>query len=159
MCWRADSLDPASASSLRREIAAHLERNSDGSSDLSGAAVIVGELLANAARYAPGPVCVALDWRASEPTFVIQDTGPGFEPPAELPPHLAEGGRGLYIVSWLANRLVAERAQGGGMRICVTLPVKREEGDEPARPSCPMERPFTRGAMCEWPLRRRVEIA
>ena len=98
-------------------------------SDFDGAELIVGELLGNAVRYAPGPVTVHLSWADDEAVFTIHDRGPGFNPRMELPPDLGTSGRGLYIVKKLA-RNVTVSCSPAGSTVTATLPVRKPEISE-----------------------------
>lgn len=150
MCWRSEHLTTKAAANLRREIIEYVRRHAHSTSDVHSAELIIGELLANVARYAPGPVCVDLDWRAQEPTIVLHDAGPGFEPP--LPTHVPdaapEGGRGLYLIALLSRQLIAEHVELGGMRMRATLPVTRSV--EPRDAPCPFDWPFRSGRSCPY---------
>lgn len=155
MCWTRDGIDAAIASALRREIQAYLAAYAPDDANLGTAALIVGELLANVVRHAPGPFCVTLDWRQEEPVLIVHDTGPGFALETQPATDNAEAGRGLYIVSYLAQHLTADRLPSGGMRIAATLPVARRRFPEPRW--CPMDSPHERNQACRWPASRQGE--
>ena len=156
MCWTSDESDAAIASALRREIqsylAAHAREGDDANLDI--AALIIGELLANVVRYAPGRFCVALDWRLEEPVLIVHDSGPGFALEPEAAELHSESGRGLYIVSYFARHLRADRLPSGGMRIAATLPVARVR--EPSLTPCPMQSPHLQNRPCTWPSASRA---
>jgi anti-sigma regulatory factor (Ser/Thr protein kinase) len=150
MCWQREYLDAEHASKLRREIGEYLRRHSGGGSDVDAGELIVGELLSNVARYAPGPVCVDLDWTTPEPTLIIHDSGPGFQSPVQtdVPKTAPESGRGLYLIALLARQLIAEHVELGGMRMRAVLPVTRG-ADFTERP-CPLGSPFRSGRSCPY---------
>ena len=156
MCWNRNTIDRKTASLLRREITEYVARHSGDGSDIHSASVIIGELLTNVVRYAPGPVCVDLDWREEEPTIIVHDCGPGFNLGVTRPHPWSESGRGLYIISWLSRRLVAEHMTLGGMRISATLPVRRK--GEPDPTPCPAGSPHRSGKVCTWPAERLASI-
>jgi signal transduction histidine kinase len=66
-------------SALRREIVEYLGRHADPVSDIDGAAGVVGELLSNVVRHAPGPAWVSLAWSGESPVLEVRDLGPGFD--------------------------------------------------------------------------------
>src|SRR5512142_1576268 len=112
-----DATDPSAITDLRRELAAYFERHADVGSDLSGAELAVSELLGNAVRHAPGPAWVHVDWSERRPTIEIHDLGPGFKLNPTLPADpFAPGGRGLYVVSHIAEELAAAAKRAGGAR-------------------------------------------
>jgi anti-sigma regulatory factor (Ser/Thr protein kinase) len=75
--------------------------------------LIFSELVANVMRHAPGPILVELQVYGERARLQVHDTGPGFHG-SVVPPQdpLAEHGRGLYLVSRLAERLDVERRDG-----------------------------------------------
>jgi len=138
--WYLDSTDPSAVSELRREIRDYLGRHGDPSGGFDEAEVVVSELLGNTARHAAGPVWVTLSWRASAPTIVVRDLGPGFDADVlartdvESIDPLQESGRGLFLISVLAPALeTAAREQG--TEVAVELPVTRsaEASHDPPR--------------------------
>src|SRR5512142_1080297 len=121
-----DATDPSAVSDLRGELGAYFERHAMAGSDLSGAELAVSELLANAVRHAPGPAWVHVDWSEQRPTVEIHDLGPGFVLNPTLPEDpFAPGGRGLYIVSHIADELAAVAKRAGGSRVSAVMPVRR----------------------------------
>ncbi|WP_380165218.1 methanogen output domain 1-containing protein [Jannaschia sp. R86511] len=147
MDWYLHSRDAASSWALRQEIRSYLRRHAEPGSDVGDADLVVEELVGNAVRHAGGPVWVSLSWRELSPTVRVLDLGPGFDPallgdvevsPVQRPPEepvpgledvdpllLAESGRGLFLVSHLAQSLEAHARTVGGMSVSVVLPVKK----------------------------------
>jgi PAS domain S-box-containing protein len=83
---------------------------------LDAAETIFGELLGNAVRFAPGAIEIVFDWSYKiAPVLHVLDRGPGFTLAPKLPSDpLSERGRGLYIVSSLAEDFnVTPRYDGG----------------------------------------------
>jgi len=119
----------ASADASRAERARHQFVNAmrliGGDQDYSTAELIFGELIGNVVRHAPGEIFVRLDWTAAHPVLTVLDTGTGFEYAPHLPGDLlAEGGRGLYIVSALARNVDITR-NSRGTNASVELPYTR----------------------------------
>jgi anti-sigma regulatory factor (Ser/Thr protein kinase) len=145
--WYLHAGDAAALWALRHEIRSYLRRHAEPGSDVSDADLVVDELVGNAVRHAGGPVWVSLSWRELSPTLRVLDLGPGFDPallgdvaaaPVPRPPDevpdgfedvdpllLAETGRGLFLVSNLAES-VAARHRESGMVVTATLPVKKQ---------------------------------
>ena len=95
-------------------------------SDVDGAELIYGELVANTVRYANGSVEVRLELVDSKPpVLVVRDHGPGLLRYPRTPRRdpYAESGRGLGIVALLARHVAVEHAAGGGTEVRAVLPV------------------------------------
>ncbi len=115
MRWAFDALAGEAAGATRREIVARLARRGVGDADLVMAELVYAELVGNVARYAPGPVEVALDLSGEHAVLHVVDAGVGFQHNPRLPTDaLAESGRGLYIVSTIAEEFAVTRCPGGG---------------------------------------------
>jgi anti-sigma regulatory factor (Ser/Thr protein kinase) len=145
-----DATDGNALGDVRRELSAYLERHARPGSDLAGADLVLGELLANAVRHAPGPAWVRVDWSESSPRVEVHDLGPGFELQATLPEDpLAGGGRGLFIVAQLSHELSAAAKRAGGSKVSATLPIERPVGrshDPPRRSRDALPGPAEAGA-------------
>jgi len=116
--WRFDPREAGRAHDVRDMMLATLTARSPHA-DASAAALVFGELTANAMRHAPGPIDVELSWDDGEtPVLCVDDDGPGFDAPArtELPGHEAESGRGLFLVAALTRAFTTTRRAGGGTR-------------------------------------------
>ncbi|MGJ7441094.1 methanogen output domain 1-containing protein [Aquipuribacter sp. MA13-6] len=147
MDWYLNTADAAALWALRQEVRAYLRRHAEPGTDTGDADLVVEELVGNAVRHAGGPVWVSLSWRELSPTMRVLDLGPGFDPsllgevsaaPVARPPQhvpesledvdpllLAESGRGLFLVSHLAESLQAHTRDAGGMSVQAVLPVKK----------------------------------
>ncbi len=112
--WTFDARFAEAAQSARREFSATLRERGLSAEDASSAEIVLGELLGNVARYAPGPVEVSIDWSGAAPVLHVLDRGPGFRHIAILPDVYSESGRGLFMVSSLTQDFhVAKRPHGG----------------------------------------------
>ncbi len=151
-----DAREGADAARLRRELVAYLRRFGRTEGDFGAAELILGELLSNAGRYTPGPVCVAIDWNDEFARAIVCDAGRGFAWTPELPRTNAESGRGLYIVSALAFDIEVE-SDGAGCRVTATLPVARA-GDKAEYTRCPQMRAPGALGVCEVPRDRVNEL-
>jgi anti-sigma regulatory factor (Ser/Thr protein kinase) len=125
--WSFDIRDPAAASRARRSFLVALRSEGAEGDSYEAAEIIFGELISNAARYAPGTVDVTLEWSAEHPVLHIVDRGPGFRADPCLPGDpLAECGRGLFIVAKLGAEFGVE-LRPDGTHVRVRLPVARRK--------------------------------
>ncbi len=126
--WFLERSALTTASRLRREIRAYLERHGAGGlGDLDAAELAVAELLANACEHGAGPIWVTLDWTGERPLLAVHDLGPTFEISTVAPPDaLAQRGRGLWLVSQLTTELSAAAKRAGGNVVSARLPVPRK---------------------------------
>ena len=105
------------------------------SSDLDGAELVVGELVANAVLHGAPPFGVCVDWTDDPPVLCVVDRGLGMPPVYPAPGPDSETGRGLLIVRALAGGISIDTtsAPAAGTRIVVSLPVHRRlEGPQAA---------------------------
>lgn len=124
--WYLDGNDPEAGHLLRREVAAYLGRHATPGANLSAAELVVAELIGNAVRHASGPVWVALTWTGAQPELSVADLGPGFSLEAHLPDDpLSEGGRGMFLVSSVADDVAVAARRGGGAVVRAVLPLER----------------------------------
>lgn len=113
--WAFDAGNGREAGDARRELAAALERRGVNRADRETSELVYAELVGNAKRYAPGTVDVALDLSGETGVLHVVDRGAGFQHNARLPADaLAESGRGLYIVSTIAEEFAVTRCPDGG---------------------------------------------
>ncbi len=153
MCWRADTrLDERELRRLRATISAHVSAVAEAQSDVLAVEQIVGELIGNVQRYAPGPFCTELHWSDDSLQVSVHDPGPCFVPdrvsvtnPADWE---AERGRGIAIIKALGGTIETHRAGDKGCRVSVVVPVKKRRFAEAAPPDCPHGHPATRGQHC-----------
>jgi anti-sigma regulatory factor (Ser/Thr protein kinase) len=144
--WSLEPGDTASVPRLRHRILRCLRALAAPGSDLTDAEIVVGELLSNATAHTTGPTWVSLRWDGVHPLLSVADLGPGFIRTlaregrltgtgddrtlrASLPADpLADGGRGLYLITTLAHDVaIAPRATGGSV-LSVTLDLRRAPG-------------------------------
>ena len=113
---------------VRRDVRRFLEAQADvRRSDLDGAELVVGELLANAVLHGAPPFGVCVDWSDDLPVLCVVDRGGGMPAVYPAPGPDSETGRGLLIVRALAGALTIDSTRGAktGTRVVVTLPVHR----------------------------------
>ncbi len=124
--WTFDSSNWRAARRARREFAESLASAAEPEADLRAAELIFGELAANVAQHAGGPIEAALEWRGTHAVLHITDRGEGYastkRKAADL---LTESGRGLWLVQRLGAQLSVEVLPGFGTHVRAELPIKR----------------------------------
>lgn len=113
--WAFDANSGRDAGTARSRLVAALEERGIGIADRTTSELVYAELVGNAKRYAPGLVDVALDLSGESGVLHVIDRGGGFQHNARLPADaLAESGRGLFIVSTIAEEFAVTRCPDGG---------------------------------------------
>jgi len=123
--WSLVTADAREATRARLAIRRFLALQADVTSDLDAAELIVGELVANVIRYAPGPVGIHVSWVGAEAVLVVADRGPGLPAVRAVPDPSASTGRGLMLIQALARAIEIDANPGRGTRVVVHLPVHR----------------------------------
>jgi anti-sigma regulatory factor (Ser/Thr protein kinase) len=148
--WYVPRNDTAAITALRHQVREYLARHASPGSDLSIAELVFQELVVNAIEHTGRPAWVRLTWLAEHPDVTVWDLGPGFDPDAELSSRavpgadldaadtdswspyvdesldaLDESGRGLFLVTHLAEEFEVAARRSGGTRVQATLPVTR----------------------------------
>ncbi|MBV8489672.1 MAG: SpoIIE family protein phosphatase [Candidatus Eremiobacteraeota bacterium] len=128
--WRLDAGDPRAAYAVKDDFADAIQRFA-GDAGLQNCCVIFAELIGNSVRHAPGPLSIALVAKGDALILHVIDDGPGFEFDPKLPFDIwSESGRGLYLVSMLANSVAVRPPPGCGSHIAVELPVRQRSPAE-----------------------------
>lgn len=126
--WTFHSSDAYSAHTSRHELMRFVRDFLDSEDELFRIELIIGEILANTVKHAPGLVTVEIDLSGEQPALTIVDSGPGlgqFSP--TLPDDgFTEGGRGLFLIGSLARDVRVERIPDLGTRMTVNLSVDWE---------------------------------
>jgi integral membrane sensor domain MASE1/serine phosphatase RsbU (regulator of sigma subunit)/anti-sigma regulatory factor (Ser/Thr protein kinase) len=125
--WSFQSSDGYAARASRHELIRFMRRFGVSEDDLFQAELVLGEMLANTVQHAPGPVTLEIDWSADRPVVSVCDTGPGqFHLAKNLPQDtLSDCGRGLFLISTLAEDVRVEPAADCGTRVSIVLPLSR----------------------------------
>ena len=123
--WHLLHGDTRAAARARHDFVQYLRPLVDARSDVAGAEVIFGELVANAIEHGLGAVVAFLFTADHELSLIVIDEGCGasWPPPASPPPAESLRGRGLYFVSRLA-RDVRRSSRLGQPALEVVLPVE-----------------------------------
>ncbi len=125
--WLFHSSDAYFAHAARHELMAFLRDYGASEEDLARSELIIGELLANTVKHAPGVVRLEIDCLGVHPVLTIADAGPGLPNFAVKLPEdeLEEDGRGLYLVGTLADAVSVDSNDGLGTTMTVALPIAR----------------------------------
>lgn len=122
--WTFDSSDWRAARQARCEFLARLGASVEAGTDLTAAELVFGELAANVAQHAAGPIEAALEWRNGNAVLHVIDRGTGYAAThgTEMDP-LTEHGRGLWLVQRLGAQLSVEVLPGFGTHVRAALPI------------------------------------
>jgi serine phosphatase RsbU (regulator of sigma subunit)/anti-sigma regulatory factor (Ser/Thr protein kinase) len=124
--WTFDSGDWRAARTVRRELVERLAASAQSGSDIRAAELVFGELAANVAQHAAGPMDVALEWRDARAVVHVMDRGQGYAvKDGTQTDLLKEHGRGLWLVQRLGAELNIEVLPGFGKHVRAVLPVRR----------------------------------
>jgi signal transduction histidine kinase len=133
--WVFASTDFRAMRAARAEFVRLLTASAGPDADVDSAALVFGELAANAMRHGPaGDVRVTLRWAGTKPTLSVRDGGEGFAFDPRLPDAGQVGGRGLYIVNHVAGPVRVETCPAGGCSVSVDLrltPVRQMGSNAP----------------------------
>lgn len=125
--WMFHSSDAYFAHAARHELMKFLRDYGASEEDLARSELIIGELLANTVKHAPGVVRLEIDCVGNHPVLTIADAGPGLPNYAvKLPDdEMDEDGRGLYLIGTLADAVSVDSQDGHGTTLTVALPIAR----------------------------------
>lgn len=114
--WSLHTDEQSDISGARASFRAFARATWGDCADVAMAELVVGELLGNVARHAPGAVVFQARWDIGTIAITVRDKGPGFTyAPARVVPSYAESGRGLEIVAALATRMEVRRTPRGAV--------------------------------------------
>lgn len=130
MRWSFDSREISKVSSVRHHLIEYLKSCCHAASDFQAAALIYGELVANAVQHAGGTINIELTWNEGAAALHVHDDGPHFKIEDFKPPDdpFAENGRGLFIVRSLAEALHVSPISGDGKTVTALLSLRCEPG-------------------------------
>jgi two-component sensor histidine kinase len=124
--WQFRADDAADALRMRTVVHAFFEAEADEASDVHGAVLVFGELVANVVRHAPGAISVRIEWPCDGPAMLyVDDWGPGVRSVQTSNDPMREAGRGIDIVRALARGVHIATAPIGGTHVSAELPVDR----------------------------------
>jgi PAS domain S-box-containing protein len=86
------------------------------------AEIVLSEIVGNLVRHAPGPATFVIDAQHGRVVLHVLDAGPGYRFLSRLPTDtLSERGRGLFLISALAEAFHVTMRPGGGSHARVTF--------------------------------------
>ncbi|MGA2760538.1 MAG: SpoIIE family protein phosphatase [Candidatus Cybelea sp.] len=123
--WTFESGDWHAARRARHEFVAGLEAAGCTRAEVKASELIFGELTANVAQHAVGPLDVALHWTGRSAVLHVVDRGEGYATSERTEPTdlLTEHGRGLWLVGRLGAQLNVELLPGFGTHVRAMLPL------------------------------------
>ncbi|HET6894427.1 MAG TPA: SpoIIE family protein phosphatase [Candidatus Baltobacteraceae bacterium] len=124
--WRVDPRWSDASRRVRCEIRDMLARDGLDDQRLFHFELIYAEIVANLIRHAGGIAEFLLQRQPDRFVLHVLDKGPGFQISPRLPNDLfSENGRGLYLISRLADGFSVERRPGGGSHARISLLVSK----------------------------------
>ena len=124
--WQFRADNAIDALRMRAAVRAFFVAEADEASDVEGAVLVFGELVANVVRHAPGAISVRIEWPASGAAMLyVDDWGPGVRSVQMSHDPMRECGRGIEIVRALAREVHIVSAPLGGTHVSAALPVER----------------------------------
>ncbi len=129
--WTFHSSSAYSAHTSRHELMSFVRRFVTADDELYRLELLIGEILANTVKHAPGLVTVEIDWSRKVPIMTIHDTGPGLADfsPALPTDELTENGRGLFLIGTLASAVRLETTSDAGTIMTIELPANNPTRD------------------------------
>ncbi|HVA33814.1 MAG TPA: SpoIIE family protein phosphatase [Candidatus Baltobacteraceae bacterium] len=113
--WKYETIDHGVMRKLRERLEHVLGEHGLETDAIERAKLVLGELVGNVARHAPGALQIIVDLTSAAPVLHVVDEGTGFEREPSLPADLlSESGRGLFIVSELTQEFTIARGPAGG---------------------------------------------
>jgi PAS domain S-box-containing protein len=117
-----DVRDARASARFAARLVEALERQGYALDAIINAELVLSELVGNLVRHAPGPAMFALDVQHGRVVLHVLDDGPGYRFLSRLPTDtLSERGRGLFLISALAEAFHVTMRPGGGSHACVTF--------------------------------------
>jgi anti-sigma regulatory factor (Ser/Thr protein kinase) len=113
------------AQGLRESFRACLVRQEVDQGDLFIAELIMGELISNVVRHAPGYIDASYEQSGCILTLRVRDSGEGYTPYITIPAELSEDGRGLYLIRALGGVLSVTPTSSSGSCTTVTIGLSR----------------------------------
>lgn len=120
--------DPRSASAARRFISDFCNAARLGEELCQVAGLLVSELVTNAVRYGGSSAVLEAQLPGGALRVTVADGNPDLPAVGLAPALTAEGGRGVLLVSTLADRWGVEQVPGGGKAVWFELDVAEDAG-------------------------------
>ncbi len=124
--WTFRSDDAVAAQAVRHSFVAYAVGGVDITKplDTTAAELVIGELVGNVERHAPGVVGVFADWKSDEIIIDVTNEGEAFALDVNGPDTMfSESGRGLLIVRAYASDLKIVADEPGICRVRAVIPL------------------------------------
>jgi PAS domain S-box-containing protein len=143
---RVDVRIAAESARFAARLVAELERCEYGPEAIVNAEIVLAELIGNLVRHTPGPATFVIDAQRGHVVLHAIDDGPGYRFLSRLPTDtLSERGRGLFLISALAETFHVTPRPFGGSHACVTFSTVSSDGEQQRRWSKTSARPRPAG--------------
>jgi PAS domain S-box-containing protein len=120
--YRVDVRVAEESARFAAHLVAELERCGYAGDAVVGAEIVLAELVGNLVRHAPGPATFVIDAQRGHVVLHALDDGPGYRFLSSLPTDtFSERGRGLFLISALAEAFHVTLRPFGGSHACVTF--------------------------------------
>jgi two-component sensor histidine kinase len=124
--WQFRADDAVDALRMRAVVHAFFDAEADEASDVDGAVLVFGELVANVVRHAPGAISVRIEWPSDGPAMLyVDDWGPGVRSVPTSDDPMREAGRGIQIARAFSRGMHIATAPMGGTHVSAELPIDR----------------------------------
>lgn len=119
---RVDVRQVAASAAFAERLVSELARCGYAPEAILNAEIVLAELVGNLVRHAPGEATFVIDGRPGHVVLHVLDDGPGYRFLSRLPTDtFSERGRGLFLISALAQAFHVTLRPFGGSHACVTF--------------------------------------
>jgi anti-sigma regulatory factor (Ser/Thr protein kinase) len=119
---RVDARNQADGTRFAAALVAELRRCGYAEDAIVNAEIVLAELIGNLVRHTPGTASFVIDGRRGHVVLHVLDDGPGYRFLSRLPTDtFSERGRGLFLISSLAEAFHVTPRAFGGSHACVTF--------------------------------------
>jgi anti-sigma regulatory factor (Ser/Thr protein kinase) len=130
---RVDARNQADSARFARRLVTELRRYGYSEDAVLNAEIVLAELIGNLVRHTPGTATFVIDGRRGHVVLHALDDGPGYRFLSRLPTDtFSERGRGLFLISTLAEAFHVTPRAFGGSHACVTFATHSRDFVRPA---------------------------
>jgi anti-sigma regulatory factor (Ser/Thr protein kinase) len=130
MRWTFESRDGDAARVMRKTLVSFAGTRDGRRFDGASAEIVLGELVGNVERHAPGIVHIEAEWLADGVAIAVTNDGPAFDlDAAGAQETLAESGRGLQMIRLFSRSLTVSANAEGQCTVRAVIPYANERGE------------------------------